>query len=556
MIPDVDELIKAGDIDITTRAAVEDMADRDARAAEPDAYALTYEESITIKQAHNTVETVLIQNDYITTDETTGARAFVINPESTGKIMDAFAARGIDPDEIYTLANRVLADNWFTFIPVGAYSAGKEELYLVANVNGKRDEGILHSEDYPAVYDGSSFTAKRDALKLPKDAGFLFTAELDFLTTLRQVCNPQLSIEEKIGRLSPYATMPNAASFTTVSRFMHNPHITPKDATSTKEDVTFMQGENDHEYKTIITTPNTTVTLTIADIYSFFDIDIETTSGGKKRRGTLGGVNKVWRFALQKLMQQSTAHTTPEAIMIDLEEMVSVGMFSNADNAYRAIDTMIKKMGLLHIAQDFPCKNGKKTQGGFLFYHSERDNNRARIYVNQKFGFEFFRRQYTYFPTSWAYKLNGNAFSLTEYLFSMMRQRKDEIAEKGKFRIKLTTIHNQLGLRSIEDVRENSNRRYNDYIKKPIMQAVDEVNAAAKTDKEITGRFKVAIKATDTGSIEDWLAGYLEISATGDYISHLNSIADPAQLLEAPYKERPEGKRRARSKASKKTVEK
>lgn len=571
MTNDFDELIKTGAIDITTREAVENESDRDARAAEPDAYALTYEEGLTVIRAHNIIETVLIQNDFITVDETTRTRVFTLNPDSTQKIIDAFIARGLDPDDLHALADRVLSGNWYTLLLSSQYSPGKGKgpgFFLIANVNGKRDEGILRIEDYPAVYDGSSRTAQRDALKLPKDAGFLFSAEQDTLTTLRQVCDTQFFIEEKIGYLAPYDLMPNPIAFTTVSRLINNPHVRAKDADTTVENVKFMPGDEEHEYKLVVETRNSSTTLTISDYIQFFETALESATS-KKRRGTLSGVKKVWRFALQKLMQQSTAHTTPAAITINLEEMVTNGMFTNVDNAYRAIETMVKKMGLLHIAQDFTetataedgkKKRVKKSRGGYMFYGSDRSGTTAHILVNRQFGFEFFRKQYTYFPTAWAYKLDGNAFSLTEYVFALMRQNAEEISEKGKFRIKLSTIHNQLGLRSVEDVRENCNRRYNDFIKKPITQAVDEVNAAAKKDKEIQGKFKIALKAPDTTNIEAWLNGYLEITASGDYTTHLNGIAETQRLFDTAYKEeqvRQAARRRARSKTTKKkTVEK
>ena len=569
MITEFDELIKTGAVDITTRESVEDEADRDARAAEPGAYALTYEEAITVKRAHNIIETVVLQNDFVSYDTTTRTRTFILNPESTQKIIEAFEQRGFDADELYLLADRVLSGNWYTLIISSQYSPGKGKgpgFCLIANVNGKRDEGILKIEDYPAVYDGSNRAAQRDALKLPRDAGFLFSAEWADLETLRQVCDRQMFIEERIGYLQPYDLMPNSASLTFVSRIFNSPYVWDKDLPSvperdtrtTIETITADKGEG-NELIIKQRTRNSTTTLTFSDYELFCEL-----STGKTRRGTLSGVKKVWRFALQKLMQQSTSHTTPAAITIDLEEMVTNGMFANVGNAYRAISTMVKKMGLFHIEQDFTetvtaedgkKKRVKKSHGGLLFYASDREGTIAHILVNQQFEFEFFRRQYTYFPSSWAYKLDGNAFSLTEYLFSLMRLNADEITDKGKFCVKLTTIHNQLGLRDIDDVRDNCNRRFNDYIKKPLLQAVEEVNRAAAADKEINGKFKIKVKTADTQSIEKWLEGCLEITASGDYTAHLNGIAEGQRLFDTTYKEekiRQAATRRARSKAKSK----
>jgi hypothetical protein len=205
---------------------------------------------------------------------------------------------------------------------------------------------------------------------------------------------------------------------------------------------------------------------------------------------------------------------------------------------------MIMKIGNLHIG--IAPIGAKKKPGGFLFYHSEPCGQYAKIYVNRNFGFELFRTQYTYFPM-WAYALDGNSFSLAEYIFQQIRMNANDLSQKGKFTLKLSTVQNYLGLHTIDEIREKHNRRYNDFIKRPILQAVDEVNAAAKNDSKISGRFKITIKANDK-TIDTWLAGYIEISASGEYTSYLDGIAATQRLFDSTYKEekvRQAAKRRA-----------
>ena len=555
---DVYELHKSGLIDLMARETVpEDEADRQARQMEPDAYALTYEEGRTTMWAYNIFDAVIVLNGFIETDATTGLRVRVINPDSTEKIIEAFDARGLDPDALYNLADRILSGNWFTLLLSANYQPDDVRglgFSLVSYVDGKRDEGILKIEDYPAIYEpGISRTELRESLGLPENTKFLYSSEWDVLEILRTVCNPQQVIEEKIGFLSPYSMMPNAAAFTLTSRFINNPKMRAKDTGSTIENILQRIDEDKREYQVEISTRNCTTTLTVQNYTAFLFDEDDPQKGKRNRRGNLGGVKKVWRFALQKLMQQSVNRLIPEYITIDLEEMISNGMFTNVDNAYRAIEAMVKKMTLLHIRQDFPAAKGsRKTQGGVLFYHCDRTGARARIFVNRQFGFEFFRNAYTYFPASWAYQLDGNAFSLTEYVFSLLRMNSEKVTETGKFEIKLTTLHNQLGLRSVEDVRENANRRYNDFIKKPILQAVDEVNAAAKKDKEINGRFRISIKAPETTSIEEWLSGSVVIYANGEYTNHLTEIAETRRIYSTTKKEKkPDGKRRRRGRKKK-----
>lgn len=124
--------------------------------------------------------------------------------------------------------------------------------------------------------------------------------------------------------------------------------------------------------------------------------------------GNLLRAVNVWRFVLRKLICQSVNQTLPEFITIDLDEMAEETMFIDRDAAYKGIETMIKKMGLLHINRDYfeEKKCWKMSDGGILLYCIERENGSrfAEIYVNRRFGFEFFRR----------------IFCLTEYVYSLI----------------------------------------------------------------------------------------------------------------------------------------
>ena len=543
---DIYELHKAGVIDLMARSAVsEDEGERKRREAEPEEYALTYDENRTVLWASNIFDTIVHINQYIETDPKTGLSVRLINPESTDKTIQAFIERGIDPDELYELAQRVLGESWYSLLLFSdslPENGAVTKFSLVTKIDGIIDKTIISREAFPEVFNRYVANSEiRKALGLPPETKFLYSTEWDDLEILLTLCNPQPVIEERISYLSPYSMMPNAASFNLVSRFINNSKMEPKEAGSTIEMIDHYINEDRREYQVEITTRNSKTTLTVSNYPYFFFDENEPPKDKKSRRGNLSGVKKVWRFALQKLMQQSTYNMIPEFITIDLEEMVKPNFFSNTDNAYRGIETMIKKMTLLFIHQDFNGEKGsKRTQGGVLFYHADRQGPRARIFVNRQFGFEFFRSAYTYFPTSWAYQLDGNAFSITEYVFSLIRQNADKVTKKGKFEIKLSTLHNQLGLRSVEDVRENANRRYNDFIKKPIIQAINEVNEAAKKDKEIPGRFKITLKAPETSNIEEWLEGSIIVSASGEYAAHLTGIAGAQrQYIEAQKEQTP-----------------
>ena len=198
---DYEELIRSGAIDITTREAVENETDKSQRDMEPDAYTLTYDEAITILRANNIVETVIIQNNFTKEDKVTGKKIGNITPENIPIIINAITQRGLDPDEIYNLADRVLSGNWYTLL----ISSNRQQpgYMLISNVSGRRESRILTVEEYPKIYEGSTRNEQRKILRLPKGTGFLFSAEVDILETLHHVCNRQISIEHTIAAPMP-----------------------------------------------------------------------------------------------------------------------------------------------------------------------------------------------------------------------------------------------------------------------------------------------------------------------------------------------------------------
>ena len=560
-IAEVDEMIKNGDIDITTIEAVENEADKRRREKEPDAYALTYDEAVTILRANNIFEAVALRNGYITIDDTTGSRVYNMDDTVSKLTITAFKDHGIDADELKTLIDRVYDGDFFSIMLTNSYEPepGKMGFSMMSQINGVKQSGILKIEDYPTIYTSTSRTEEREALGLPTSAKYLYSAEYSIILLLRHIF---YASEEIIltGALAPYSQMPNAMAFSFISRFLNNRKMQEKPHSG--ESITLETGDNENVVKIILETPNSTSTLTISDCLQFYDIPTDKKDK-KVKRGTLDGVKRVWRYCLQQLMNQTHGREMPETILINLQDMVDIGMYANVDNAYRGIETMIQKMGLLHISQDFQVTetdtDGKRTRtkknnGGFLFYGSRRDGYHAKVGVNPFFGFEYYKRQYTYFPSAWAYKLAGVPFSLTEYVFSMMRQRAQELRDKGKFKIALETLQPQLGIKSVDDVRINHGRKFTTYIKDPIRKAVDEVNAAANKDKSINGKFKIVLKVPDTSDIDVWLSkGYIEVSASGEYTDYLTSIAEGKQLFSETLKAekiKTAAKARARSEAN------
>lgn len=189
------EMHKAGKIDLMARSSVpEDEKERRSREAEPDAYALTYEESRTVIWAYNIYDTVTLLNNYIETDPSTGLKVRIINAESTEKIKQTFKEYGLNTTELYNLADRVFSENWFSlFLTTGSTPKGRQKLSftLYAKIDGKMKKYPVSAKKYPAIYDNSmTKTEIRNAFDLPQNCKFLFSTEWDVLEVLKTVCNP------------------------------------------------------------------------------------------------------------------------------------------------------------------------------------------------------------------------------------------------------------------------------------------------------------------------------------------------------------------------------
>ena len=525
---DLEKLIERGEADPSAIISEADISDKARREAEPEAYALTYDEAVKARRAFNIFNLLLLIHERANGDMDYGFSA---------KVIETLDANDAPAGDLLNIANRVFSGNWYTIrlITMGAPVENNLRQEVYGNVDGKQFQRVASTTaDWRAYDPTTSVTKMREQLNLPTDTKYLYQMECETLEIIRYLFNVATDKTDITTELAPYSQMPNAIAFSFVSRFLNNRKIQEKPHSG--ESITLEPGNTENEIKIILETPNSVSTLTISDCLQFFDAPADK----KVKRGTMDGVKRVWRYILQQLMNQTHGRKMPDPILINLQDMVDIGMYANVDNAYRGIETMIQKMGLLHISQNFQVtetdQDGKRTRskknkGGFLFYGSTRSGYHASVGVNTMFGFEYYKQQYTYFPSAWAYKLTGVPFSLTEYVFSMMRQRAQELRDKSKFKITLETLQPQLGLKTVDDVRNNHGRKFTTYIKDPIIKAVDEVNAAAKKDKTINGRFKIALKVPTTNDIDVWLSkGYIEISADGEYTDYLTPIAEGRQL--------------------------
>lgn len=232
---------------------------------------------------------------------------------------------------------------------------------------------------------------------------------------------------------------------------------------------------------------------------------------------------KILLFALQKM----TAQNNPLEVGFSLQELVDLGMYYDTSTARRAVKEFFAQQKLTTLSGT--VKKGRKTikeEGGILFYHYKINNGFVTLSVNENFNLDFLAPYFTVFPR-FAYALSNNAFSLVRYIFFLARQNTQAIKDKGSFTISLENIRENLGLPSVDEVK---NRKYRQFIIEPIENAIEEVeNALMNVPEAKEYGFTITPCGTDTSNIREWLQGYLEIGLNGDFAETFIRIATKAE---------------------------
>ncbi len=241
----------------------------------------------------------------------------------------------------------------------------------------------------------------------------------------------------------------------------------------------------------------------------------------------LSKTNKTFTKVLLFTLQKMTAQNFPLEVGFSLQELVDLGMYSNTSNAGRAVKEFFAQQKLTTISGT--VKKGRKIiveEGGVLFYHYRLKNGYVTLSVNENFNMEFIANYFTIFPR-FAYALSNNAFSLVRYIFFLARQNTQAIKKKGTFTISLEAVRENLGLPSVDDVK---NRRYRQLIIEPIEKAIEEIEAALQTVPEAKEYgFTITPHGTDTSNINEWLQGFLEIGLKGDFAETFVRLATKAE---------------------------
>ena len=324
--------------------------------------------------------------------------------------------------------------------------------------------------------------------------------------------------------LPSLGALPNASEFNTLNRILLTNGALKKSGVTRSERITTERRTDDGVTTVRYTRSNRgdkhIITITNADVLL------------KKNNRH---IKKLLPFTLQKMQQQSF----PSKVAVDLDELVSLGMYSTADNAWRGLSAFAQAMENIDIhwqrkVTTRATKKGEKTttttveEGGVLIYHRKRRQNIGYLSVNEEFPIAALAREYTVFP-SWAYSLPIAAFDLVLYIFYVARMQKDDILRTGGFNLSLQAIHERLGLPTVKEVEVNMHRKYKERIRQPIEDAIEAIETTV-AQSDAAGKFFITPMTNDDATdIKEWLQGYIRIDLKDEYAATFRTIAEHKQ---------------------------
>lgn len=319
-------------------------------------------------------------------------------------------------------------------------------------------------------------------------------------------------------RLPDLYQLPNDAALKSLHDVFAAGGTIPASLTSTKAEWSMEEGTNKHGnpyLKLVRTTGRSTETFVITNPENVIP---GKTNVARQRGSAL--MRKLTPYVFQKANQQSY----PDEIMIDLEELVDLGMYGNIDSAWKALSAWQERMS----TTDVSVKRGRQgAEGGILFYHRRRKQGVAYISVNPRISLRVFAQQWTIFP-SWAYSLSQRAFDLVFHIFYVARQNVGKIAETGSFRISLKALLAPMGLPTPEEAKRG--RRYKQLIKDPIKDAVREVEEKVASTPEARGCLTLIPMWNDAArEIDEWLNGTIEVRMVDKYASSFIELHEKSQ---------------------------
>ncbi len=231
-------------------------------------------------------------------------------------------------------------------------------------------------------------------------------------------------------------------------------------------------------------------------LFTFSGESYEKIAKTSSRQGA--NTRKILNFLLTKANSQNFDHV----IEFDLQELVDRGIYSNKDSAYKGIKICVDQLKTFEL-EGTQKRGSKETRNAKAYVFTGRDISYTACKVITMPGvIEALCPYFNLFP-KWTYKLSKAAFSMIDHIYYMARQRRsqDSIKNKGYFTVSFKTLCEELALPAPAET-----TRHTQFIINPLLDAVDEIEAASQTDIKITPYYD-----HDYKDINIFLKGYLKV---------------------------------------------
>ena len=393
-----------------------------------------------------------------------------------------------------------------------SFTTGEARLFSQAAAECAKIELVLH---FDALKDNPEYTKRLFALI----AEIVKTSEYTDNQEVTLAYEPQEEPETPLNRIPVFAPMPNSFAHAFLSRVLNNTRP-GNEKKGTKPRYIENNPKNRHEeimkgtkeiggIKHAIIERKNKETGEITRL-EFSNPELIFKSGGK-------ALCRMLDFS----MQEMNAQHFPYKVDIRVQDLIDRGMYKNLNTARTAVYNFFNLQTNIKVGgSDKHGRNKTKYPCGVLFYYYEPcENGHIYLYVNNEIDIDFYAHYFTIMP-QYAYALSDNGYALMRYIFYLARQKDKmkSIKEKGSFNVSLDTIREALGFPAVDEVK---NRKYKQYIIKPITDAVNEsMKAWEATEKEEGDAIEIIMHGTGTTNIKEWLRGYIEVKLSGSLANY------------------------------------
>ena len=291
-------------------------------------------------------------------------------------------------------------------------------------------------------------------------------------------------------------------------------------------------------------------------IFHYDDYDtIRLTNLNKLEKSYNVGVKKCFTYIMSIVLkggiiideiQKNNEIYYNEAVAFPITDLINIEAYASADSARRALKQALTALTTIQISG----KKGKRTQyeQQTLFIGYRIKNGVCTMELNPHLNWSYFAQFYMELPLYY-FKASSNTADLLFYICNLIRQKGEEIKEKGYFNLSLKAIRSFLGLpkKSINPMRD---------ILSPIESAVKELNDACKSG-EIEG-LKIEPSYSTNSSVSEVInSGYIKIFVSGDMAKIPVQIAEHrTKKIKDEQKRKDKIEATAKAKALEKTMKK